>query len=424
MKKNRTSFIVLIMIVVLMVGFTACEKLKITNLKANHFLRQGNGFYQEEKFKKAVGAYEQALELNPELTHIYFHLATSYASLYKPMKETEANKEYGEKALEFLLKAKEHDPENIQVVHVLGDLYEKMNKIDDAEQCYLSIMDESEDNPKAFYVLASFYQNHGKTKKAEEMYKKRIEMEPDNPEGYHYMAGYYQNLNMWYKAVDSYELWISALIDPEIVKVHREVMKLNDDLDKIESKKKYLANVRKNKAIPADQRKEITARINKELEEIGTEVEIAKKIEDNKAQVEELRKQAEGKIKEFPEEKRWKISEAYYMLGLVVWNQSHQTSPEYMGPEERLQIIAKGMEVLNKSVELRKNYYEPWAIIALLHRQKIKANPLKEAEYLAAWQKAYDKAIKIRDRNLRKDKLRKELEEMGTQATTATEGGN
>ena len=130
MKKNRTSFIVLIMVVVLMVGFTACEKLKITNLKANHFLRQGNGFYQEEKFKKAVTAYEQALELNPELTHIYFHLATSYASLYKPMKETEINKEYGEKALEYLLKAKEVDPDNIQIVHVLGDLYEKMNRID------------------------------------------------------------------------------------------------------------------------------------------------------------------------------------------------------------------------------------------------------------------------------------------------------
>lgn len=413
------------MIVVLMVGFTACEKLKITNLKANHFLRQGNGFYQEEKFKKAVTAYEQALELNPELTHIFFHLATSYASLYKPMKESETNKEYGEKALEYLIKAKEQDPENIQIVHVLGDLYEKMNRIDDAEECYLSIMEHSEDNPKAYYVLASFYQNHGKLKKAEEMYKKRIDKAPLNPDGYHYMAGYYQNMKMWYKAIDSYELWISALIDPEIVKVHREVMKLNDDLDKIESKKKYLANVRKNKAIPADQRKEISDRINKELEEIGTEKEIAQKIEDNKKQVDELKKQSEDKVKEFPEDKRWKIAEAYYMLGLVIWNQSHQTSPEYMGPEERLQIITKGMDVLMKSVELRKNYYEPWAIIALLHRQKIKANPLKEAEYLAAWKKAYDKAIKIRDRNLRKDKLRKELEEMGEQAATATtEGGN
>jgi hypothetical protein len=90
-----------------------------------------------------------------------------------------------------------------------------------------------------------------------------------------------------------------------------------------------------------------------------------------------------------------------------------------------MQIIAKGIDVLNKAVELRENYYEPWAIIALLHRQKIKANPLKEAEYLAAWKKAYDKAIKIRDRNLRKEKLRKELEEMGEQATTTTtEGGN
>jgi tetratricopeptide (TPR) repeat protein len=424
MKKNTTSFTLLIMVVLLMVGFTACEKLKITNLKANHFLRQGNGFYQEEKFKKAVDSYHQALELNPELTHIYFHLATSYASLYKPMKETELNKSYGEKALEFLLKAKEKNPENIQIVHVLGDLYEKMDRIDDAEGCYLAIMEQSEDNPKAYYVLAGFYQSHGQAKKAEEMYKKRIDKNPNDPEGYHYIAGYYQNQNMWYKSVDSYELWISALIDSEIVKVHREVMTLNDDLDKIKSKKQYMANVKKNKAIPADQRNEIVAKINNELKEIGTEVEIAKKIENKKLEVAELKKQAEEKIKEFPEQKRWKISEAYYMLGLVLWNQSHQTSPDYMGPEERMQIISKGLSFLNKSIELRKNYYEPWAIIALLHLQKIKANPLKEAAYRADWKVAYDKAIQIRDRTLRREKLRKELEDMGEQGNTTTEGGN
>jgi tetratricopeptide (TPR) repeat protein len=422
MKKNAASFIVLIMIVVLVVGFTACDKLKMENLKANYHLRLANGFYQEEKFKKAVDEYQQALEFNPDLTQVYFHLATSYASLYKPTKETETNKMYGDKALEYLLKARQQDPDNIQIVHVLGDLYEKMDKIDEAEESYLTILEKSKDNPKAYYVIASFYLSHGKYKKAEEMYKKRIDQDPENPEGYHYIAGYYQNQKLWYKAVESYELWISALIDPAIVKVHREVMQYMDDLDKIKSKKQYMANVKKNAAIPLEQRNEIIAKINNELEEIGTEAEIAKRIEEKKQEVDNLKKQAEEKISGFPEQQKNNIAMAYYMLGLVYWNQSHQTSEDYMGPQERMQIITKGIEVSQKSIELKKNYYEPWSMIGLLHLQKIRANPLKEAEYRAMWKVAYDKAIAIRDRNVRREKLKKELEEMGEETPAKTEG--
>ena len=87
MKKNTTSLTLLIVIVFLMLGFSACQKLSITNLKANNNLKLGNGYYQEEKFKKAAEAYEKAIALNPELKMIYFHVATSYASAYKPMKD-------------------------------------------------------------------------------------------------------------------------------------------------------------------------------------------------------------------------------------------------------------------------------------------------------------------------------------------------
>jgi tetratricopeptide (TPR) repeat protein len=404
------------LIVLLMVGFTACDKLRMSNLRANYYLRQGNGFYQEEKYKKAIEAYEKALSFNQDLKLIYFHIATSYSSLYKADKETDTNKMYGEKALEYLKKAREYQPDNIQIVNVLGDLYEKMNKIDEAEECYLKIMEKSGKNPKAYYVVANFYQNHDQVKKAEDMYKQRIDMEPENPEGYHYIAGFYQNQNDWYKAVENYELMISALIDPSAVKVQREIQQYNESLDKIKIKKEYMANVKKNTAIPADQRNEIIAKTTKELEEIGSEAEIAKKIEERKKEVAELKKQADIKVNSLSEAKKNEVAEAYYMLGLVLWNQSHQTSPEYMGPQERMQVIAKGIEVSQKAVELKKNYYEPWSIIALLQLQKIKANPLKEAEYRALWQVAYDKAISIRDRNVRKEKLQKELEAMGEKA--------
>lgn len=413
MKKNVSSLILLMVIGTLVFGLTACGKLKPSNLQANYHLRKANGFYLDEKFRKAVESYEKALQYNPNLKQIYFHLATSYAALYKPAKDSEINRMYGEKALDYLLKAKENNPDNIKIIHALGDMYEKLGNFEEAEKYYLTIKKNSKDNPKVYYVLANFYSNHGQHDKAEEMYKERIEEDPENPEGYHYLAGYYQGRMMWYKAAENHELRIAALIDTTIVKIQREIYQLQEHIRKINSKKLYIANIKKQTALSQEQKNEYLETAQKELAEMGTEEEAAQKIEAKQKELAEAWKLGEEKIKDFPKEKKDKIAEAYYMLGLVKWNHSYHTKPEYMGPKERLEIIQKGMDVLNKSIALKDNYWDPWSIIALLHLQKIQAEPLKEAEHRANWKKAYDKAISIRDRIQKRERLRKQLEEMG-----------
>lgn len=412
MKKNVSSLILLTVILVLMLGFTACEKLKISNLTANHHVKKGNGYYMDEKYRKAIGEYEKAIELNPELDVIYFHLATSYAALYKPNKNTEENKQNGERALEYLRKAQEIQPDNIKIVHALGDLYEKLGNFEEAEKAYLTIMDKAEDNPKGYYVLANFYSNHGQNDKAEEMYVKRINQDPFNPEGYHYMAGYYQGRNLWYKATDNHVLRIAAMIDTNIVNIQREINGYKEQIERIKKKLQYMNNVKRNKAINAETKKEILTTAQSELDEIGTEEQFNLQIEEKEKELADAWVKAEEKIKEFPEEKKLQVSEAYYMLGLVCWNHSYQTGPEYMGPKERGEIIDKGMISLEKSIALNENYWEPWSIVALLHLQKDKVEPLKMEEHKVEWKKAYDKATSIRTRLVRREQLKKQLEGM------------
>jgi len=107
MKKILLIVLLLILAAFFITSFSGCEKLKLNNLKANNHLKKANQFYTEEKYKKAINEYQEALELNPGLKVAYFYLGSSYALLYSPSKTTERNKENGKKALGFLVKARE-----------------------------------------------------------------------------------------------------------------------------------------------------------------------------------------------------------------------------------------------------------------------------------------------------------------------------
>ena len=82
MKKGTAAILVTIVCIVLL-SFSACQKLKVSNIKANHHFKNANGMYQEEKYKNAIDAYKKALDLNPELRIAYLYLGASYSALYK-----------------------------------------------------------------------------------------------------------------------------------------------------------------------------------------------------------------------------------------------------------------------------------------------------------------------------------------------------
>jgi tetratricopeptide (TPR) repeat protein len=213
MKKLRSAAFILFLAASILAGFTACDKLKMANLKANKHFKAGNKFYTEEKFKKAIGEYEAALQLNPDLKAAFYYLGSSYIMVYKPGDDSEKNKEYGVKAVEYLQKALDGDPKNKNIIQALGDINDKLHNFEEAEKYYLQVQEFTPDDPASYYNLAGFYSNNSKYDKAIEMYEKRIAIDPANPEGYLYLADFFQNKRKWDDAIKNHELRLQKIAE-------------------------------------------------------------------------------------------------------------------------------------------------------------------------------------------------------------------
>jgi tetratricopeptide (TPR) repeat protein len=211
MKKFCSVLLILFVSTLIIAGFTACDKLKITNLKANKHFKTGNKFYSEEKYKKAIAEYEAALQLNPNLNAAFYYLGSSYIMVYKPGDDSDKNKEYGAKATEYLQKALELDAENKNIIQALGDINDKMRNFELAEKYYLQVQKFTPNDPASYYNLAGFYNNNAKYDKAIEMYEQRIALDPANPEGYLYLADFFQNKRKWDDAIKNHELRIEKI---------------------------------------------------------------------------------------------------------------------------------------------------------------------------------------------------------------------
>jgi tetratricopeptide (TPR) repeat protein len=201
MSRKVINFLLTVCLALTVVFFTtSCEKLKYSNLMANHHFNKANSHFTENLFRKAIEEYEKALKYNPRLIQAYRFLGESYKSLYKPGIETEDNVMKADKALEALNKALEIDSRNKEIIHSLGDLYDKMRDFKKAEEMFLRILEMEPTNMENYYVVAGFYKrysgdNEELGKRAEQMYLRRIETDPENPEGYSHVSQFYDDIS-------------------------------------------------------------------------------------------------------------------------------------------------------------------------------------------------------------------------------------
>lgn len=201
--KRTPRFLVLTAALFLVVAFTGCGKLSLSNLTANYHFNRANQLFIDGKFTKAIAEYKLTLEKNPELKEAHRFLGESYKARYAPGKDTPENKELAAEALKSLQKAYEIDPNNKDVIYSLGDMFDKLRDFENAEKMYVRIIDLEPGNMNNYYVIAEFYKRYagdkdkadlGLKNKVEGMYLRRIETDPENVQGYAYMADYYEKL--------------------------------------------------------------------------------------------------------------------------------------------------------------------------------------------------------------------------------------
>lgn len=199
MLKKMTVFILPFLIVAVIFLMPSCKKLDVNELRANHHFTKANNHFTENQYRLAIEEYEKALEYNPELTQAYRFLGESYKNQYRAGDDSPENLERAEKAIENLNMALEKNPTNIQIVHSLGDMYDRMQRFEEAEEMFLRVLELDPTNMENYYVVAGFYNRYAGEdedihKKAEEMYLRRIELDPKNPQGYAYAAQFYDNV--------------------------------------------------------------------------------------------------------------------------------------------------------------------------------------------------------------------------------------
>jgi len=423
MKKNVSSELVLVLVVVLsfMLLFTGCEKLSVSHLSANYHIKKANKAYADEQYKVAAQEYEAALAENQALKWTYLYIGTAYCQAYKPGKakddpRNKENNQAADKAVEYLLKAKDAEPNNEKVIMALGDLYDKLGNFDEAKKYYMILLDRDSKNPRSYYTMANFLRKNGKNDEAEQMYLKRIELDPQNPEGYHYYSGLLQDLRRWGEAIDAHKKRLYAMIDPSIVIAMRDIDKITKDNEQVKKVAEHIDLIKKNKNVDQQEKNRLIQEDEKMIEGKLSVADGTKKIAELNAQLQEKIKNADAKMPSLPDDIKNKVTESYYSMGNVYWNWSFQTPPDMMDPKTRGAIIENGINALKKAIEIQPEYAFAYSYIGLLYREKIKIDPMKSEQYVKMNDEYNKKFIEVYTKQKKSEEYKKKLEEMGKEA--------
>ena len=94
----------------------------------------GNALFMQDKFAEAVDAYNKALAIN-ESTLCHYNIAVAYQDM-----------EQLDKAAEHYQKAIDMDQANVEAYLSLGDIFIKLNRNEEALQCFNAVLEQEPDN--------------------------------------------------------------------------------------------------------------------------------------------------------------------------------------------------------------------------------------------------------------------------------------
>lgn len=230
--------------------FLALSTVDCGRLQAQAALREGHRLYKEESFSKAIEEYDIVLANDPSNLEALFYLGSSYHQLYRPGKDDtqsnldEAVKRYKEVlaapprandpkypvlkrnaltaltsiyaddpyrdfdvAMKYATELTSTDPNNLQYLFSMANLYEKFGKVPEAEEAYKKAFAVAPKDPKACGALAGFYNKplwddkgvpvedgmSGQSRfvNAVDQLKVCAELDPSDPKGFYTVATYY-----------------------------------------------------------------------------------------------------------------------------------------------------------------------------------------------------------------------------------------
>jgi tetratricopeptide (TPR) repeat protein len=121
-----------------------------SELSARRKVQKANKLYAEGLTLEAIEAYEEAIELAPDLAIAHHNLAVAAAVAFKPGIEGAANQQFAHKASKHFLVYLESFPKEQDIIQILTDLWLNSEQTDTAREFWLAELDKK---PKDLEIL-------------------------------------------------------------------------------------------------------------------------------------------------------------------------------------------------------------------------------------------------------------------------------
>jgi tetratricopeptide (TPR) repeat protein len=191
----RTSVIVLLAIPVLNCGA----------VQARVAIREGHRLYRDESFRKAIDQYKIVLAHDPNNIEATFYLGSSYQQLFEPGTEsTKVNLEEAIKDYQAVLAANPSPGDTkypvlkSNALSALVGIYaeDPYRDFDTAMKYAKELTSSDPDNLQNLFAMANLYESFGHVNEAEAAYKKAVEVAPKDIKACGALAGFY-NKALW-----------------------------------------------------------------------------------------------------------------------------------------------------------------------------------------------------------------------------------
>jgi tetratricopeptide (TPR) repeat protein len=122
---KRQTKLMLALLAVIALAATSCAK-----LQARDNLNKGVRAFRDAHYENAVKYFQQAVQLDPDLTTAEIYLGTAYAQQYVPGGRGEDNEKNAQMAIQTFESVLKRDPNNVNAVAGLASIYYNLGQND------------------------------------------------------------------------------------------------------------------------------------------------------------------------------------------------------------------------------------------------------------------------------------------------------
>jgi hypothetical protein len=185
---------------------------------------------------------------------------------------------------------------------------------------------------------------------------------------------------------------------------------MKSELEIIEATEKNIKTIRKHTELTRTEKDRLLKEAKERLQTFQSKEEILKEMTRKEEEMKKRIGNAGKKIAALSKDAKTEIIDALYTLGYICWEKLYYEPRSW---NFDFGAIDKGMDAINTVLELDPEHDSAMVCLNLLWRQKCIREPLKCKEYLAKAEALLARAKWIREKRVRNEKIKRQLENMG-----------